>query len=98
MELLFDVMVQLLEKPIGEPLGSIEAKRNTDIDHIDDLEQQIEHSVVVNFPGKLCLQNIMRNTVKEVMNVHFQNILHILRISVYPFLYDFLRFMGAPFR
>ena len=45
--------------------------------------------------GEFCLQDVMWNAVEEVMNVHFENIFHILWIGIDPFFYSFLCFMLA---
>ena len=76
-------------------MRGVETKRDTDVDHVDDLEQQVQHEVVVDMLAELRLQNIVRDAVKEVVDVHFQNILHILRVGLDPFLYDFLCLVGS---
>lgn len=98
MEFLLDEVVQLLQVPVGEPLRGVEPQRQSHFRHIEDLEQEIQHLLVMDFSGQLGLQNIMWNAVKEMMDVHFQNILHVLRVSVNPLLDDLLGFVGASSR
>lgn len=90
-------MVQLLEKPIRKPLRGVEAKRNADFGDVDDLVEQIKHLIVVDLPSQLCLQNIVRDAVEEMMDVHFQGILRVLRVLLNPFLYSLLRLVSASF-
>ena len=48
--------------------------------------------------GELRLQDVMWNTVEEMVNVHLEDELHVLRVRVDPFLYSFLCLMRAAVR
>ena len=76
-------------------MRGIEAQREADVRHVDDLEQQLQHPVIVNPFAEHGFQNIVLDTVKEVADVHFQNILHVPWVGVDPLLHDFLGLMGA---
>lgn len=52
-------------------MGGVETKWDADIGHVDDLEQQIKHSVIMDLLCKFLFENVVRNAVEEVMNIHF---------------------------
>ena len=79
------------------PCGSLEKNRQKgirkvfgDVDyHIEQplqqpLEQQLQHPVIVNPFAEHGFQNIVLDTVKEVADVHFQNIFAVPYVSVNP--------------
>lgn len=98
MQFFFDIMVEFRQIPVGEPLARIKSDRDTDIRHIDYLKQNRKELPVMDNLGKLLFQDIVRNGIKILLDVHLQAILEIGAAFLNPLLYGPLRTVRSTVR
>lgn len=92
MKLLFNIVIQLSQIPVGKPLRCIKTNGNASItrNRIYNFKQDLQKSPVMDQIRELFFQSIMRDGIKILLNVHFETVFTILPTVPNPFLNPFL--------